>query len=439
MTRNQVAPWLADSRWPTVPIRFLARLGTGHTPSRSVAGYWENCSIPWLTLADVWQLRRGSTDVITDTKEKISEIGLANSAAVKHSAGTVILSRTASVGFSAILGSDMATSQDFATWTCGPTLYPRYLLHALRAMAGDLKRVAAGSTHKTIYMPDIEQLRIPAPPLDEQRRIASFLDAETARIEALGAKRKKQRDLLDEHYLTAIFSAIAGLNEPGGRRRCSTASWLGSVPDDWPIMPVGYQFEVLLGKMLNQERVHGDYLRPYLRNTNVQWDKIDTDDLSKMDFRPNEQSRYRVLSGDLLVCEGGEPGRSAIWDGRFEEIYYQKALHRVRPRGYSSPRWLYYCLRAATAQNVFAIEGNTTTIAHLTSEQLKAHRLPFPARDAQDRAVERLDAMSSQQDVLATQLRKQQSMLAERRQALTAAAVTGQIDVSATGGRGIED
>ena len=130
----EVAPWLAGSRWSTIPINYVARLGTGHTPSRHHPEYWEDCTIPWMTLADVWQLRDGTTDIVVDTAEKISTLGIANSAAEKHPAGTVILSRTASVGFSAILGANMATSQDFATWTCGPRLDPRYLLYALRAI-----------------------------------------------------------------------------------------------------------------------------------------------------------------------------------------------------------------------------------------------------------------------------------------------------------------
>src|SRR5439155_8508766 len=112
----EIAPWLSGSRWPTVPIRYVARLGTGHTPSRQHPEYWEDCTIPWVTLADVGQLRDGTVDVITSTTENISPLGIANSSAVRHPAGTVILSRTASVGFSTILGVDMATSQDFATW-----------------------------------------------------------------------------------------------------------------------------------------------------------------------------------------------------------------------------------------------------------------------------------------------------------------------------------
>ncbi|MFG2322733.1 restriction endonuclease subunit S [Streptomyces sp. NPDC048568] len=417
----------------------MARLGSGHTPSRSKPEYWENCTVPWITLADVWQLRDGRAKVISKTKEMVSPLGLANSAAVKHPAGTVILSRTASVGFSAIMGRDMATSQDFATWTCGPKLDPRYLLHALRGMAPDLKRVATGSTHKTIYMPDIEQLRVPLPPPGEQRRIADFLDAETSRLDDLALARNRQLELLKERFLTLVLDRVRGATEPGPRK-ASGLGWLGTVPSSWPITPVNYGFEVLLGKMLNQERVNGAHLAQYLRNTNVQWDRITTDDLLLMDFPPEERARYSLNPGDLLVCEGGEPGRAAIWDGRISEMYYQKALHRVRARSHaSSPRWLFYCLRAATAQNVFAVEGNTTTIAHLTAEQLRAHRFPFPDREVQDRATDKLDADSRSQEELEGLLSRQLSILSERRQALITAAVTGQFDVSTASGRNVTE
>lgn len=79
-----IAPWLAKSKWPTVQIRRVAKLGTGHTPSRQVSEYWVDCVIPWITLADVWQLRDGTKDLITDTHERVSYLGLSNSSAVKH-------------------------------------------------------------------------------------------------------------------------------------------------------------------------------------------------------------------------------------------------------------------------------------------------------------------------------------------------------------------
>ncbi|MFD9144435.1 restriction endonuclease subunit S [[Kitasatospora] papulosa] len=438
MSGSRIAPWLRESTWPTVPIRLVARLGSGHTPSRSKPEYWTNCTSPWITLADVWQLRSGRKNIITETKEKISPLGLANSSAVLHPPGTVIISRTASVGFSAIMGTEMATSQDFATWTCGPQLEPRYLLHALRGMAPDLRRIATGSTHKTIYMPDIEQLRIPLPPLDEQRHIADFLDAETGRIDSLSHARNRQLVALRERTNSLILNTVRGQTEPG-LRKPSGINWLGNIPADWSIMPVSYQFEVLLGKMLNPERARGTHPAPYLRNTNVQWDRITTDDLLEMSFPPEEHHRYAVHPGDLLVCEGGEPGRAAIWDGRMDKIYYQKALHRIRARGYTSPRWLFYCLRAATAQNVFAVEGNNTTISHLTGEQLRGYRFPFPEQDVQDRLVRSLDSNSHHQEELVQALHSQLTLLAERRQTLIAAAVTGQFDVSTASGRNVTD
>jgi type I restriction enzyme S subunit len=339
-------------------------------------------------------------------------------------------------------------SPDYLVLRPSPCVEGRFLHHLFRSawfvgeMVARLRGIGSigqGNVRTPrINAEDLGDIRVDLPSLDQQRRIADFLDAETGRIDTLISKRELQRRLLDEKVLAAAYSAVVGLGE-STERRDSRIKWLGSVPDSWPVMPVGYQFEVLLGKMLNQERVRGNHLRPYLRNTNVQWDRIHVDDLLEMDFLPEERVRYRVLPGDLLICEGGEPGRAAIWDGLVGEIYYQKALHRVRPRGYSSSRWLYYCMRAATAQNVFAIEGNTTTIAHLTGEQLRAYGFPFPPRSTQDRIVAELDEFNTQQNRLATLLARQQSLLLERREALITATVTGQIDVSAASGRGIED
>ena len=167
--KDSGVPWLGDvpMHWQVRRLKHLARLESGHTPSRAVAEYWENCTIPWVSLADVGRLRSGTVDTIEDTVEKISELGLANSSARLLPSGTVILSRTASVGYSAILGKPMATTQDFANWICGPGLRARYLLHALRAMTPEFRRLTMGSTHQTIYMPDIAQFVVAHPPLDE--------------------------------------------------------------------------------------------------------------------------------------------------------------------------------------------------------------------------------------------------------------------------------
>lgn len=106
--------WLprVPEHWTVGNIRRFSEMRTGHTPSRSMSEYWDESTVPWFTLADVWQLRDGRTTYLGDTKEEISEIGLANSSAELLPAGTVVFSRTASVGFSGIMPKPMSTSQD---------------------------------------------------------------------------------------------------------------------------------------------------------------------------------------------------------------------------------------------------------------------------------------------------------------------------------------
>ena len=139
--------WLGDipAHWATGNIRRYARMRTGHTPSRSNTEYWDNCTIPWVALTDVWQLRDGTRWYVEETTEKISEIGLANSAAELLPTQYRYFSRTASVGYSGIMPQPMATTQDFWNWVCGPKLTPEYLLLLFRSMTqkfrGEHKRL----------------------------------------------------------------------------------------------------------------------------------------------------------------------------------------------------------------------------------------------------------------------------------------------------------
>jgi type I restriction enzyme S subunit len=206
-------PWAPDlpAHWQVAKPSLLARMGTGHTPSRSDPELWVDTSIPWLTTNDVHRFRRDEIDVLSDPALSISRAGLVNSAAVLHPAGTVALSRTASAGFSVVMGRDMATSQDFVTWTCGPRLLPHYLLAVLRASRQDLLgRLAMGSTHKTIYFPDLEALRIPLPPLHEQDRAVELVQRVQRETRELLAEVGKLVDLLQERKRALITACVTG-------------------------------------------------------------------------------------------------------------------------------------------------------------------------------------------------------------------------------------
>ncbi|MFD0857219.1 restriction endonuclease subunit S [Actinomadura adrarensis] len=213
--RESTLAWLnsVPDSWGEVRVGLLARMGSGHTPSRSRPEWWKECTIPWITTGEVQQVRNDRAEEIFQTREKISEVGLRNSAAELHPKGTVVLCRTAaSAGYSAVMGTDMATSQDFVTWTCGARLEPFYLLWCLRAMRQDLLgRLAMGSTHKTIYVPDLQALRIPLPPTrEEQAEIVRRIRSNNERVDRLMDKVKQQVALLAERRQALITAAVTG-------------------------------------------------------------------------------------------------------------------------------------------------------------------------------------------------------------------------------------
>jgi len=206
--KSSAREWIGEipSHWSAPFIRFVARIESGHTPSRQHPEYWVGCSIPWFSLADVWQIRDGKREIVTETSEMVSELGVANSSARVLPANTVILSRTASVGFSAIMGVPMATTQDFVNWVCGEKVMPEYLLYVFRAMGSEFQRLKYGSTHSTIYMPDVAKLSMPLPPLDEQRAIVALARDRKARMEDLSDSAKKAVERLRE-YRSSLISA----------------------------------------------------------------------------------------------------------------------------------------------------------------------------------------------------------------------------------------
>lgn len=147
----------------------VAKRGSGHTPSKSHPEYW-NGGVKWVSLQDTKRL----DDVfISETTAEISDLGIANSSAVLHPAGTVVISRDATVGRSAILASPMAVSQHFIAWTCSPKLNNVFLYYWLQHMKPVFERIGAGSTIKTIGLPFFKSLAIPLPPLKLQESLGT--------------------------------------------------------------------------------------------------------------------------------------------------------------------------------------------------------------------------------------------------------------------------
>lgn len=166
--------------WELVRLTSVAKLESGHTPSRKVPEYWDG-QIPWISLQDAERL---NALTINSTRETFGPEGLANSSARLLPAGTVVLQRTANIGLCSIMAREMTTSQHFANWVCGPKIAPEYLLQVFRHMGREWKRLDAGSVLPDIYMPTFKKLQVLLPPLAEQQQIAEVGAAFDLRIEA---------------------------------------------------------------------------------------------------------------------------------------------------------------------------------------------------------------------------------------------------------------
>lgn len=146
----------------------------------------------------------------------------------------------------------------------------------------------------------------------------------------------------------------------------------------WPMHKIGDLFDVQLGKMLNERAKQGK-LFPYLANFNVRWGKFDLSQLNEMTFSEQEQRKFALRSGDLLMCEGGEIGRCAIWKNEVTPMYFQKALHRLRPLKQAVlPEFIYFYMQYIAGKGELPKLVGETSIAHLTREKLLCLRVPVP-------------------------------------------------------------
>ena len=194
--------------WACTAIASVARLESGHTPSKKRQNYWGG-SVQWVSLHDTAALEGREIEV---TAKTITEDGLNHSSARLLPPGTVVFSRTATVGKATVMATSMATSQDFANYICGSSLHNHFLVYLFRSMRPTWQRLMAGSIHNTIYMPTFRALKIVFPPLAEQRAIA---EAEAVGDADLAAKLFDQ-----ETYDVVQTCAVDGM--------CQTA-WLSVI------------------------------------------------------------------------------------------------------------------------------------------------------------------------------------------------------------------
>lgn len=164
---------------------------------------------------------------------------------------------------------------------------------------------------------------------------------------------------------------------------------LFEIPEGWKWCRLPSVADMCLGKMLDKQKNQG-ILAPYLRNVNVRWGDFELDDLLEMRFEDVLDDRFLIQKNDLVMCEGGEPGRCAVWKDE-TPIHFQKALHRIRFAKFLSPNYFYYVFSLYANNGIFNKLFTGTTIKHLTGQSLDRIIVPLPPIAEQKRIVERLE------------------------------------------------
>ncbi|KPC84299.1 restriction endonuclease subunit S [Streptomyces sp. NRRL S-4] len=296
-----------------------------------------------------------------------------------------------------------------------------YYLIALRA-TGFIRRYCNIVSMPHLTAEKLAAIPLPLPSGLEQCAIADHLDRETMEIDSLIAAQERfvrrlheRRDgLVEHHILRGVDPLHVGTQSPV------------------PFLPVGRNYEVVLGKMLDagKEVRPTDKMLPYVRAANIQDSGLALEDVREMPYSPSEIRRLDLRAGDVLVVEGGSVGTSVVLGEDMPGWSFQKTVNRARPTGQVDPRFLAYTLRIYRDRGIISVLGNKSTIAHFTAEKLRALRIPSPPLADQRQIADHLDRETAKINKLIAETRRHMGLAKERRIALVTAAVTGQIDIT---------
>ncbi|MHB1434666.1 MAG: restriction endonuclease subunit S [Thermoplasmata archaeon] len=253
-----------------------------------------------------------------------------------------------------------------------------YLFFALSTV--EVQSEIRGLTHGLIggvNRPSVESLGIPLPRISEQREIVRLLSTVRDSIRATG----RIIDTAREVRRALLSTRLRGGPLHEGRDDVRMVdSPIGQVSADWDISTVGNLFDIQQGKALSPKARLGNSPRPFLRTANVLWAHLDLSVVDKMNFAEEEIERYALKSGDLLICEGGEIGRTALWEGGIQLCCYQNHIHRLRPKGdgVDSRFYMYWMEGALKVFGLYVGQANLTTIPNLSKGRLASLVVPLP-------------------------------------------------------------
>ncbi len=399
----------APAGWRWRSLDELARMESGHTPSRRHPEYWGG-TIPWISIRDA---KANHGREIRDTLEKTNELGIANSSARILPKGTVCLSRTASVGYVVVTPKPMATSQDFVNWICGEELEPRFLQYLLIAEGRDLLRFASGAVHQTIYFPEAKAFYICVPSRSEQIRLIALLDeAFDAISKARASVEKNQQNIhaLFESQLDTFF-----LERGEGWIKTKLGAATGGVCTG-PFGSLLHKQDYIEGgiPLINPAHITKVGINPDFRKTISQ-------------VTASRLSSYIMREGDIVFARRGEMGRCALVTKVEEGWICGTGSFVIKRSKLCNPSYLVRFLRSKTCKSKLEKIAGGAVMPNLSNTDLSNLQLQLPSIQQQEAIVLAIDDLHAETQRLESIYKKKLAALDELKQSLLHQAFSGQL------------
>lgn len=411
--------------WAVAPVKAVAQVVNGATPESGNPIYWDG-DIAWFTPADLDN--ESATDLL-EPRRKITEEGLASCAARLTPIGSVVLSIRAPVGSVGVTRTPSATNQGCRTLVPKTRVPARFLAETLVAARSELALRSNGTTFQELSTDSLASLRVPLPPFAEQIAIAAALDRETARIDALIAKKTRFIELLKEKRQALITHAVTKGLDPNVKVKDSGVEWIGDVPEHWAVSRLGHFAAVENGTTPSRANeaywVGGDVAWLGSGEVNQVVVTEATEHITALALR--ECSLRLLPKGTVvvgMVGQGKTRGLAAIL-GIDATINQNMAAVCTGPKLNGL-----FLLHVFTAAYEWLREGGRgSNQAALNCELLGEFRLAVPPDSEQQKIVAHIADMTKRLDSIASKTEHSMSLLKERRSALITAAVTGQINL----------
>lgn len=372
----------------------------GGTPSRGVSSYW-NGEIPWATPSDVTSL---DAKCLFETQDRITAAGLDSSGARLLPPGALLVTTRATLGAVAVASVPLATNQGFKSVVCGSDADPNFYYHVFKGGLPEIGRRASGTTFLEISGREFQKIRVPAPPLSEQRRIAEMLDMLDQAIrgtDLVVAKLEKMRHGLLRGLLSRGVDKDGSLRRPTAGPTGFKESRLGQVPADWDVVELRTATH-LITKGTTPTTYGHSYVHagiPFLRVENLAADgSIDFRDVLAITPATHDFLRRSQLEvGDVLISIAGTIGRTAVVRGQHLPANCNQALALVRPEvNRLLPDYARAFLASPIGQRGMRAASVQLAQANLSLSQIANTYIAIPPIDEQERIGSRLGALTRQ-------------------------------------------